>query len=217
MLRRSGSIERLAGLHHAELAFAAPLSPSVLPRPDFHRVVMVATWDSDQAVDRFLSSQLAEEMAWDWGVRLAPVRAHGEWPGLPSDVDRSRHVRCHGPVAVLTLGRLRLRRAAAFFRASARAEAQILRTPGLIWATGIGRPPFVGTCSLWRDSHPLEQFAYGDRSSGHGQAISADQRAPFHHVSAFVRFRPYGSVGALGGSNPLDAHWADDATAGIAR
>lgn len=207
--RRCRSFARdVDGLLHSDFAVAAPLGPSVLPAPTLGRIVMVATWTGDDAFDRFVASApLAARFATGWRVRLEAIRASGEWPGLPEELPRSREIAGDGPTVVLTLGRLRMRRATAFFRASARAEAQILRSPGLLWATGMGMPPFVGTCSLWKDAESLSRFAYGDGSSGHGQAMSEDHRDKFHRVSAFVRCRPYDSVGQLSGKNPLAADW----------
>jgi hypothetical protein len=143
-------------------------------------------------------------------VRLQPLRASGSWPGLDPTISVSHDAaRSDGPVVVLTLGRLRLRRAVDFFRTSARAEAQILESPGLIWTTGIGLPPFVGTCSLWRESTSLMSYAYRTTDSPHGVAMARNRRDAFHHTSAFIRFRPYASIGALRGRNPLAASWLD--------
>lgn len=209
-VRRTNLQRTIGGLRHANLAFAAPLGPSVVPRPSLRRVVMVATWDGDAALDRFLTiDRFAEVFQNGWHVRLQPLRASGSWPGLDSAISRSRQVPQSGPLAVLTLGRLRTRRAVDFFRTSARAEAQILESPGLIWATGMGLPPFVGTCSLWRDAASLMSYAYGASNSRHGAAIAQTARDPFHHLSAFARFRPYASVGELHGKNPLGASWLD--------
>jgi hypothetical protein len=186
------SLQRtVSGLRHANLAFAAPLGPSVVPRPSLHRVVMVAMWDGDAALDRFLAiDHFAEVFQNGWHVRLQPLRASGSWPGLDLAIPRAREVPHEGPVAVLTLGRLRARRAIDFFRTSASAEAQILESPGLIWATGMGLPPFVGTFSLWRDSASLMSYAYGTTSSRHGAAIARNNQNPFHHLSAFAASAP---------------------------
>jgi hypothetical protein len=206
---RRASLQRtVSGLRHANLAFAAPLGPSVVPRPSLRRVVMVAMWEGDAALDRFLAiDPFAEVFQHGWHVRLQPLRASGSWPGLDLAIPRAREVPREGPVAVLTLGRLRARRALDFFRTSARAEAQILASPGLIWATGMGFPPFVGTFSLWRESASLISYAYGSTNSGHGAAIARNNQNPFHHLSAFARFRPYAWGGELHGKNPLAASW----------
>jgi hypothetical protein len=67
----------------------------------------------------------------------------------------------------------------------------------------MARPPFVATCSLWESTEALSTYAYGRRDRGHPDAVAADAANPFHHVSAFVRFRAYDCVGGLGGRNPL--------------
>lgn len=112
-----------------------------------------------------------------------------------------------GPAAVLTLGRLRLTQAIRFLRTSAKAEARALTAPGLIWGTALVRPPFVATCSLWETTKTLSTYAYGQREPAHPNAIEADRKKPFHHQSAFIRFRPQASVGHLEGRNPLAEDW----------
>jgi hypothetical protein len=196
------------GLRHANVYLAAPLSGSVRPAPDLGRVGLVAFWDADDALDEFLADHpLAARLARGWHVRLEPLRAWGTWPGLPSDLPTARAVDYDGPSAVLTLGRLRLTQAIRFLRTSARAEASVVQAPGLTWATGFGRPPLVATCSLWQTTKALSVYAYGHSEAAHPDAITAAEIKPFHHQSAFVRFRPYRSEGGLGGRNPLAENW----------
>lgn len=198
---KPGSID---GLRHANVATTAPLSGSVLPSPSFGRVGLIVFWDSDEAVDRFLAEHpLAAKLAGGWHTKLEPLRAFGTWPGLPSDTPTARATDYDGQAVVLTLGRFRLTRAVRFFRTSAKAEARVVTAPGLIWATGLARPPFVSTCSLWENTRALSTYAYGNSEQAHPDAIAADKATPFHHQSAFIRFRPYGAQGSLGGKNPL--------------
>lgn len=146
-------------------------------------------------------------MAHGWHTRLAAVRSHGTWPGLDSDVAHPRTTSHDGPAVVLTLGQLRLTQTVRFLRTSAIASAGAIEAPGLIWATGLARPPFVSTCSLWDSSDALSAYAYsGNADRPHPYAIAADAERPFHHEGAFVRFRPYGAVGSLSGRNPLPEH-----------
>ncbi|HUV10053.1 MAG TPA: spheroidene monooxygenase [Acidimicrobiia bacterium] len=202
---RSGSIP---GLRHASVALAAPLSGSLRPSPDLGRVGLIAFWDDDAALDGFLAGHpLAEKLADGWRARLAPLRAHGSWPGLPDDVPAQRSVDHEGPAVVLTLGRVRLSRVLPFFRASAKAEGRVLDAPGLVWATGLARPPFVATCSLWKDTRALSTYAYGAAHPEHPDAVAADRARPFHVQSAFVRFAPSDSQGGLEGRNPLPEDW----------
>jgi hypothetical protein len=210
VLRKAPKADKVPGLRHADVGSAAPLGGSVFPSPQLGRVGLVAFWDDDAALDAFLASHpLADRLAGGWHLRLEPRRAHGSWPGLPDDVNRSRAATDDGPVAVLTLGRLRYRRAIPFFRASNKAENAVVAAPGLIWTTGMARPPFLATCSLWESATAAAAYAYGTDGAAHPSAITVDRAKPFHHQSAFIRFRPYGSVGHLDGKNPLAEHWLD--------
>jgi hypothetical protein len=112
---------------------------------------------------------------------------------------------------VLTLGRLRLTQTVRFVRASGLAERRAVASAGLVWATGMARPPFVATCSLWESGDALSAYAYGTGETAHPGAIAAHAAKPFHHQSAFIRFRPYASEGSLAGRNPLAASWLQDA------
>ncbi len=201
---RAGSI---AGLRSAAVGLAAPLSDKVLPSVQFGRAGLIAFWDDDAAIDRFLAGDaLAEKFTPGWHVRLAPLRAFGTWPGLPGDIPAQRNVDHDGPVAVLTLGRPRARELIRFVRTSAKAAASAVASPGMLWGTGLARPPsFVATCSLWESTRAASTFAYGHGDPGHPDAIATDRAKPFHHESAFIRFRPYAAQGSLGGKNPLVA------------
>jgi hypothetical protein len=207
------AIRRLGGVLGADAGYAAPLGPFVVPHLQLRRVVLVAVWESDEAVDALAASPAGVVLAGGWSLRGEVVRASGSWPGLDPSAPSSRRAADDGPVAVLTLGKLRPARALSFFRASALAAAEVVASPGLIWATGMGRPPFVGTCSVWGDAAAMSTFAYGSASSGHASAMSADRRRPFHQRAAFVRLRPYAVAGSLGGDNPLPADRVGDVKA----
>jgi len=206
VLRRQPKPGSIPGLRHADLAIAAPLSASVLPSPALGRVGLVGFWDNDEALDEFLAAHpLAASFAEGWHTRLEPVRAHGAWPGLDGDIPRPRTTSHDGQALVLTLGRLRLSQTARFLRASAMASAGVIDAPGLIWATGLARPPFVSTCSLWDSASAVSAYAYGT-GGPHEGAMAADAAKPFHRRSAFIRFRPYRASGSLVGRNPLPEH-----------
>jgi len=201
LLRRAPSAP---GLRQANVALTAPFGASLRPAVDFGRPALVALWDDDEALDRFLAEHtVARTLKDGWHVRLAPLRAFGSWPGVPDDIPQGRTVEHDGPAAVLTLGRLRLTQAPRFLRVSNKAGERVVGAPGLIWATAMARPPFVATCSLWESTESLSAYAYGEDEPAHPDAISADRTKPFHHQSAFIRFRPYASKGSLGGRNPL--------------
>src|SRR4051794_34689458 len=159
----------IAGLRSAGVGLAAPLSKTVLPSVQLGRAALIAFWDDDAAIDRFLADHpLAAKFASGWHLRLDPLRAYGSWPGLPGSVPAERKVDHEGPVAAITLGRLMPSQAIRFLRTSAKAEASVLQAPGMIWATGFARPPsFVATCSLWESTRALSTYAYGHSDPGH--------------------------------------------------
>jgi hypothetical protein len=208
VVRRAPRPGEVVGLRHANVAITAPLSAALLGRPDFRRCALVAFWDDDHALDRFIAGDpLAAKLAGGWHVRLEPLRAHGSWPGLPADTPSGRAVDHEGPVVALTLGHLRFSQAGRFLRSSAKAERRALGAPGLIWATALARPPFVSTCSLWESTRALSTYAYGRAEPAHPEAIAAGERKPFHKQQAFIRFRPTATAGALDGRNPLPESW----------
>jgi hypothetical protein len=192
------------GLLNADVGLAAPLGASMVPRPQLGRVGMVAFWEDQEAAERFVAGHpVAEQLAGGWHATLEPLRAHGAWPGLSDSVPAGRATEYDGPSIVLTLGRFRLRRAVPFFRASNRAERSLVSAPGLVWATGVARPPFVATCSVWESTRALMTYAYGHQDPGHPDAIKEGDAKPFHVRSAFIRFRALSEAGTLHGKNPM--------------
>ena len=191
------------GLRWAGAGVAAPLGVTP-PRVQASRAGLLAFWDDDAAFDRFLDeSPIAARLAGGWRVRLDPLRAHGTWPGLDPAITKSRKTDYDGPVAVMTLGRVRLPQLLRFMRTSRKAERAVVDAPGNTWATGLAKPPFVATCSLWESVESATKYAYGDSPANHDNAIHADRAKPFHHESAFIRFRPYDIKGNLNGKNPV--------------
>jgi hypothetical protein len=191
---------RTQGLRWSKVMLAAPLREQLLPKPSLKRVALLSFWDDDAALDAYT---FPEAFAGGWGARLEPLRVHGSWPGLDPDLTTARKVEYTGPAAVFTLGRLRVSQGVRFLRASARAEEAVLRAPGCAWATGLGRPPYVATCSLWEDYDAIAAYAFNDPNGGHPSAIEEGRRKPFHKQEAFIRFRPYAMQGSLTGTNPL--------------
>lgn len=138
-------------------------------------------------------------------MRLQPVRAVGAWSALPDLPSTEQPVNENEPVAILTLGRLRLTRTASFLKASARAEEQAIRDSALLASTGLARPPaLLATFSLWKTAAAMRAYATGGNGKQHLGAIRAHAARPFHHESIFVRFRPYASSGSWDGCDPLN-------------
>ena len=205
VLRARPRPRSVEGLRYAEVASAAPLSARLLPIPSPGRVALIAAWEDDLTLDRFLAGhELAAPFAAGWHVRLQPTRIVGRWSELPELALPEQAMDEEEPAAVLTLGRLRLRNALRFLRASAAAEELALREPALLAASGLARPPrLVATFSLWRTTRAMQRYARGASEPPHAAVVRAHAAKPFHHESAFVRFRPYGASGSWDGREPL--------------
>ncbi len=205
VLRRPPDPGAVPGARYLATAIAAPLSASVLPAPQIGRVGLIGAWDGDEALDDFLAGHdLAKRLGAGWRVRLEPLRAYGAWPALPDLPDREHPVADDEPVAVLTLGRLRIPRAVPFLRASASAEGQAVIDPALLASTALARPPaLVATFSLWNSATAMRAYAQGESGGAHLAAVRAHRARAFHHESVFVRFRPYAAQGKWDGREPL--------------
>lgn len=204
VLARPPRPDRVPGLRHAETVFTAPMSGSVLARPDVGTVGLIAAWEDDDSCERFLATNpLARRLAGGWQVRLEPLRIFGAWPEVPDLLDAQRPVKDEEPVVVLTIGRTKPWRLPPFLRAAAAAEGEVVEAPGLLAATGFGRlPRLVSTFSVWRSAAEMRDYAYR-QAGAHQAAVAADRAHPFHFSSAFIRFRPYASCGTWGGGDPL--------------
>jgi hypothetical protein len=196
LLRRPPAVGEVPGLTYAVTLALAPLGPALLPKPKPGRVGLLAAWTDDAALDAFLADHpTAAALQAGYRARLEPVRVVGAWPEL-GDLPPQERPAGDGPVAVLTLGRLRLRRAIAFLRASAAAERDALASPALLLATGLARPPrLVATFSVWRDVPTMRGYVRRG-GGGHLGASSAHAAKPFHHASAFIRLRLREQTGA---------------------
>jgi hypothetical protein len=203
-LRRPPMPARVPGLTYAETVTTAPLGSGLLPSPHPGRVGMIAAWDEDAALDDFNREHpLAATFAEGWEVRMQPLRVSGSWPEMPELPAQPLPVDDEEPVIALTLGRLRLNRALPFLRSATAAEKGAIESGAMLASTGLARPPrLVSTFSIWRSTAAMREYAYG-KDGAHQAAVRSDRSHPFHHASAFVRFRPYASRGEWGGRDPL--------------
>lgn len=207
ILRAAPAPGDVPGLRYAEPAIGAALGGAVLQAPRPGRVGLIAAWDRDESLEDFLHGhELAKRLAGGWHVRLDPLRIWGAWSALPDFPREQQPVDPDEPVAVLTLGRLRFRRAPSFFRTNAPAADQAVAHPALAAGTGLARPPrFLATFSLWRSAAEMRAYATGPEVTGHADAVRAHRARAFHHESAFMRFRPYAARGTWDGREPLAA------------
>jgi len=197
---RVGDIE---GLSYAETVFTAPLGGGLIPKADLGTIGLIAAWYDEAALDRFAAHPLARALADGWQARMEPLRVSGRWPAMPGLPERPLPVDDDEPVAVLTLGRLKPWRLRPFLRAAGPAEADVIAEPGLLAATGFGRPPLVSTFSLWSTAAAMKDYSYRQDGS-HRAAVAADRSHAFHRESAFIRLRPYATRGTCGQFGVLD-------------
>ena len=207
VLRRRLAPDGVPGLIWAQAAVTVPLAAGVLPPPRPTGVGLIAAWSGDEALDDFLERDpSARRLAGGWHVRLQPLRASGSWTALPGLAEPEQPVDDDEPVAVVTLGRLRPRRAVAFLRTTAPAEREAVADPALVLSTALARPPqLVATFSVWDTAAAMRSYAYGSAVAAHVRAIRAHRARPFHHESVFARFRPYAARGAWRGTRALVA------------
>jgi hypothetical protein len=207
VLRAKPNPADVPGLIYAETTLTAPLGDSLLPSPQPGRVALVAAWENDEALDEFSAAgPLARRLASGWQVRLRPLHVYGAWAGLPGLPEEEVPAAAGEPVAVLTIGRLRLRRVRPFLRASARAEGEAVADPAMTASIGLARPPrLVATFSIWKDVEGMREYARGRRDGAHPAATAQHRADPIHHESAINRFRPYASQGSWDGRDPLAA------------
>ncbi|MEV0375195.1 spheroidene monooxygenase [Streptomyces sp. NPDC050636] len=205
------------GLRYAETTLTGGIAAG-LPKLRPGRAALIAAWEDDAALDRFLAEDApARRLAGGWHVRLQPLRVAGSWSPMPVEIEPGPGIDdADGPVAVLTLGRLRLRRAVPFLRANSAASGRAAADPSLVASIALARPPrFVATFSIWRSVTEMSRYAYGtarpeseEAPNEHKEVIKEHQAEPFHHEAAFVRFRPYAAQGTLDGREPVAAAMA---------
>jgi hypothetical protein len=202
---RKLELAKVPGMRYAEITITAPLSANLIAKPNLGRVALIATWEDERALDDFLASHaLAGQLAHGWHARLQPTRIYGHWQPLDGLVTHGQPMDDDEPAAALTIGRLRFTQALRFFRATAKAEALALGDPSLLASTGLARPPaLVGTFSLWKSTAAMRAYVEGKGNPAHANAVQAHAVKPYHHESAFVRFRPYASEGLWDGREPL--------------
>jgi hypothetical protein len=207
MLFRHPNPSGVPGMNYAEPVLTAPLGTR-LPKPRPGRIGLIAAWEDDDALDRFLATHpYAEPLAGGWHVRLEPLRCFGSWAAMPGLPEQTLPVADDEPVVALTLGRLRFLRARPFLAASAPAERDAVENPAVLAVTGLARPALprlVSTFSIWRSTAAMREYAF-DKAGSHQAAVRADRATPFQHESAFVRFRPLDSTGSWDGRDPLAA------------
>jgi hypothetical protein len=202
-LRKTPRPETVQGLRYAGSWLTFPLRTGMKLELVPTGVLMLAAWDDDESLDKFLHHPAAKPYRGGWQTRMTPARSIGTLPGLP-DLPRQEQPAGDQPVAAFTLGRLRPGKLLPFLATTAAAEREAQGHPGFIEGVGIFRPPLgAGTFSLWRNVRTMRDYALGSYPGGHKKAIEVDQERRFWHEMLFSRYLPYMAEGQWKGSNPL--------------
>lgn len=142
-----------------------------------------------------------DEHATEHGVlRLRPVWARGSWDGRMPFTETPDARTGHGrDILVLTRSTLRLRKAAAFYRAVRPVADQLRNRPGCRVAFGIGEAPLVrqGTVSIWESPEAIREFAH--RSPAHRAAVVATPHQRWYAEELFARFTVEDAEGRIDG------------------
>lgn len=161
-------------------------------QPSLHRQGLFALFDNDRDADAFIDASpvTAAYRAHARECLVAKLRAtasRGSWSGMGMSVSAATDPTA--PVAALTRGSIRARRALAFWRHSPASEAALATAAGCRLAVGLGEAPVLrqATFSLWDDCAALEAYA---RGGAHREAARAAQREGHFSESMFVRFAP---------------------------
>jgi hypothetical protein len=203
LLRAQPDPATIAGMKHANTYLTFDLRTGVLPSLGITGAALIAAWEDDEALDRFLDHPLAKRFKGGWMARLDPARSIGQLPGLP-DLPRQERPTGDAPVAAYTVGRVRYNRMLPFIKAAGAAERDAQGHPGYIEGLTLMRPPMViGTLTLWRNVRDMRQYALGSYPGGHARAVKKDSDKHFNHEMFFSRYRVYASEGQWRGRNPL--------------
>lgn len=176
---------------------------------DLHRWALVSVWEDVEASDDFwahdpLARRLRQRATERWSATLLPLRSHGQWAGVAPFAPVDLVTADHGPVAVLTRARVRLRRWGPFVGARGPVDRVLRETDGLLATLGMGEWP-VGqqaTFSLWRDDGAVRRFARADPA--HADVVRRTRSEHWYGEELFAAFHVANHAGRWDGRDPLE-------------
>ncbi|HSH02280.1 MAG TPA: hypothetical protein VLL52_07135 [Anaerolineae bacterium] len=203
---RPPTAARVAGLEQAECMMMMKLgSPILSPsRMQLNRLAMFAKWESESAIDDFLSNtEVGGVLNEGWHVRLEFLRRWGhitEFDGLPEVVEELDPA---APVVAVTLARMKLPQVPRFIRWGWPVEGLVRDHPGTTLAlAAIRLPRTVSTFSVWRSQQEMIDMVRGHSSRDmvpepkrHVVAMGERRRKDFHFEFTTLRFRAIGEYG----------------------
>jgi len=169
------------------------------------RLAMFAAWESEAAVDDFLTSTpLGRTLAAGWHVRLQFLRRWGhvtEFDDLPQTAGETDP---DTPVVAVTLARVELLQVPRFVRWGKPVERLIRDHPGTALALAAARPwRTVSTFTVWSSAREMTDMVHGHSGvpapDRHAAAMVERERKDFHREFTTLRFTCIGEYGAWEG------------------
>lgn len=210
-LYRPPSSATVPGLVRAECLTPMLLgSPILSPkRLQLRKLVMFAAWESEDAIDEFLStSKLGQSIAAGWHLRMTFLRRWGsvrEFAVLPESIGESDP---QSPVAAFTLARMRFREIPRFVKWGRPVEALVRDNPETTFSlAAIRHPRTIATFSIWNSQQAMTDMVRGQSAVAqpkrHIAAMKERERRDFHHEFTTLRFRPLAEFGSWEGRSTL--------------
>lgn len=213
--RKTPDPRYVPGLRSARTAICAPFTAGVFPKPQLSREALLACWQDEASLDKFLTDHpTGEAFADGWQIRMELFRAVGVWPGLDDDMrEACRGVAPpkDGPTVAITIGTAYMRTIVPFARVNKGLERQFLQTPNALWGTALTNiaQRLVATLSIWENAAAAVSYM---RTGTHGAAVKAHfdpKKDPTGHTfvtgGGFFGLRPISTSGSLRGRNPIAA------------
>lgn len=139
----SRALNHVPGLLHSERLLPMKLGQAVSSpsRYQWNALVLFAFWENETHLERFMESPpypVFERPAWHMRMRF--YRRWGSYAGLERATAFGEHAEHKGPVAAVTLARLRLSQTIRFARVGRPVESQVRDHPGLTRGAVAFRP-----------------------------------------------------------------------------
>jgi spheroidene monooxygenase len=191
LVRGARGLARVPGLRFARVLGSGHEGGFGL-RPSFEHGGVFALFDDEPSAERFINEsapvQAYRQRSAEFLVAmLRATSVRGSWGGqtmVPSTWPQPG-----GPVASLTRASIRPRRALAFWRHAAPAQAALAGAEGCQLLAGLGEAPLFrqATFSLWRNAAAMDAYA---RQGAHQAAIREAYQQGYFTETMFVRFVP---------------------------
>jgi len=202
---------RVPGLVQAECMAGMQLGAPVFSaaRMQLHQLVMFAEWESEEAIDDFMSkTKLGRVFSAGWHVRMRFLRQWGmvrEFADAPESAGESDP---DSPVVAVTLARMKLTEVPRFVRWGKPVEELVRDHPGASFAMASMRlPRTVSTFSIWHSQREMLGMVHGhgkvERPERHAAAMKERDRKDFHFEFTTLRFRPLSEHGQWQGRGGL--------------